>query len=196
VEVRNKAVYALGKIGDKTATKALLDHLPNVRESRMLNNIAFALERLDKKAFYATIATIIGHKQAVIRLNAAFVLGDVRHPEGLPLLENALGDASDFVRTSAVVAVAKVGQNDAAERKRALDDLGKYVDDANVNVKVEAVLGVHRLTEGGRADLIYTEIFTGLDADFHPEPIHRAALELAKSGDPRVRDWVAGCVIH
>ncbi|MCA9644977.1 MAG: HEAT repeat domain-containing protein, partial [Myxococcales bacterium] len=45
-EVRNKAVYALGKIGDPTATRALIGHLPKVREARMLNNIAFALERL------------------------------------------------------------------------------------------------------------------------------------------------------
>ncbi|RLB63342.1 MAG: hypothetical protein DRI90_07080, partial [Deltaproteobacteria bacterium] len=51
-EVRNKAVYALGRIGDKKATKALLARLPKMRESRMLNNLAFALERLDKQTFY------------------------------------------------------------------------------------------------------------------------------------------------
>src|SRR5205823_5480077 len=84
--VRNRAVYALGKIGDKQATKALLDQVPNVREARMLNNIAFALERLDPKAFYSTIPSLVTHKQAAIRMNAAFVLGDVRRPEGLPLL--------------------------------------------------------------------------------------------------------------
>jgi HEAT repeat protein len=195
VEVRNKAVYALGRIGDRTATKALLEHLPNVRESRMLNNIAFALERLDKKAFHATIAQIIGHKQAVIRLNAAFVLGDVRHPEGLPLLETALGDASDFVRTSAIVAVAKIGQNDAAERKRALDDLSKFVGDGNINVKLEAILGVHRLTEGGRNDLVHDELFE-LDPTWYGEAVQRAGLELAKAGDARVREWVTTCVIH
>ncbi|HLM74972.1 MAG TPA: HEAT repeat domain-containing protein, partial [Polyangiaceae bacterium] len=90
--VRNKAVYALGLIGDKTATKALLARLPSVRDARMLNNIAFALERLDRGAFYASIRQVIEHKQAIIRLNAAFVLGDVKRPEGLDLLKKALDD--------------------------------------------------------------------------------------------------------
>ncbi|HLM74552.1 MAG TPA: HEAT repeat domain-containing protein, partial [Polyangiaceae bacterium] len=88
--VRNKAVYALGLIGDKTATKALLARLPSVRDARMLNNIAFALERLDRGAFYASIRQVVEHKQAIIRLNAAFVLGDVKRPEGLDLLKKAL----------------------------------------------------------------------------------------------------------
>ena len=36
---------------DKTATKALLERLPHVRESRMLNNLAFALERFDARLY-------------------------------------------------------------------------------------------------------------------------------------------------
>ena len=81
--IRNRAVYAVGKIGDKAATSALLAYVPKVRESRMLNNIAFALERLDPSSFYATAKSLIVHKQAQIRMNTAFVLGDVRRPEGL-----------------------------------------------------------------------------------------------------------------
>ena len=50
--VRNRAIYALGRIGNKAATAALVAQIPKVREARMLNNIAFALERLDAKAFY------------------------------------------------------------------------------------------------------------------------------------------------
>jgi HEAT repeat protein len=52
--VRNKAVYALGLIGDRAATKTLLAKLPSVRDGRMLNNIAFALERLDREAFFTS----------------------------------------------------------------------------------------------------------------------------------------------
>jgi HEAT repeat protein len=194
-EVRNKSAYALGRIGDKSATAALLAQLPHVRESRMLNNIAFALERLDKKAFYESIKQIIEHKQAIIRLNAAFVLGDVRHAEGLPMLEKALGDASDYVRTSALVAVGKLGNTSAAEREQAIAGLTPYVDHANLSVKQEAVYAIHSLTENGRADLIHDKLYS-LDRNKHGDVVQRAAIELAKSGDRRVLGDVLGCYVQ
>ncbi|MBW2528839.1 MAG: HEAT repeat domain-containing protein [Deltaproteobacteria bacterium] len=192
-DVRNKAVYALGKIGDRKATKALLARLPKVRESRMLNNIAFALERLDKEAFYRSIQKVIEHKQAVIRLNAAFVLGDVKRAEGLPMLEKALKDSSDFVRTSAVVAVGKLGITDAVaeQAKRALEP---YVDDPNLTVKQEAIYALHSLTEGGRPDLLYDRLYKGLNPRKHRQAIQRAAIELGKTGDARVRSYLISCL--
>lgn len=193
-EIRNKAVYALGRIGDPTATKALLTRLPKVRESRMLNNIAFALERLDKQAFYASIKEVVEHKQAIIRLNAAFVLGDVRHPEGLPMLEGALKDASDFVRTSAIVAVGKLGVTDEAEAKRATDALTPFVTDQNLSVREEAIHSLHHLTRGGRADLLH-ELFAKIDADKFPGVVQRAALALGDAGDGRVRDYLVSCLL-
>jgi HEAT repeat protein len=193
-EVRNKAVYALGKIGDKKATKALLERLPRVRESRMLNNIAFALERLDKKAFYAAMPQLVDHKQAVIRLNAAFVLGDVRHAEGLPMLQKALGDASDFVRTSAVVAVGKLGDTDETQRDSARKALADYVEADNLSVRAEAIYALHELTDGGRIDLIHDKLYR-LDRRKHGQAVHRAALALAKAGDPRVRSYALKCFV-
>lgn len=194
-EVRNKAVYALGKIGDQKATKALLDRLPRVRESRMLNNIAFALERLDKKAFYEAMPALMSHKQAVIRLNAAFVLGDVRHAEGLPMLQEGLDDASDFVKTSAVVAVGKLGDTDATQRDKALRALEPFVAADNLSVRQEAIYAIHQLTEGGRVDLVHDKLYT-LDARKYPQAVHRAALALAEAGDARVHGYALGCLIH
>ena len=193
-EVRNKAVYALGHIGDKKATTALLDRLPRVRESRMLNNIAFALERLDKAAFYASIKEVVEHKQAIIRLNAAFVLGDVRHAEGLPLLETALGDASDYVRTSAIVAVGKLGNTDAAQNERAIGALEPFFENENLSVRQEAIYAVHALSEGGRNDLIHDQLFK-LDRRRHPGIVRRAAVALAKANDPRVKGYILNCFL-
>lgn len=192
-DVRNKAVYALGRIGDKTATKALLAALPQVRDGRMLNNIAFALERLDKTAFYSSIERVIGHKQAVIRLNAAFVLGDVRRPDGLPMLRKALADPSDFVRTSAIVAVGKLGitKDGAAEARKTLEP---FVDDPSLNVRQEAIYALHALTEGGRADLLHDRLFKQLDPRTQAEAIRRAAIALGKAGDERVRDYLLACL--
>lgn len=182
--VRNKAVYALGLIGDKTATKALLARLPSVREARMLNNIAFALERLDRGAFYASIRQVVEHKQAIIRLNAAFVLGDVKRPEGLDLLTKALEDPSDYVKTSAVVALGKIGT------EAAIKPLERFVDSPNLSIRQEAIYAIHALSGGKRADLIYSKLYQTSSAPIR----HRAALELGKVGDTRVRDFVLGCL--
>jgi len=193
-EIRNKAVYTLGRIGDKKATKALLAHLPKVRESRMLNNIAFALERLDKKAFYQSIAALVRHKQAVIRLNAAFVLGDVRRAEGLPLLSEALKDKSDFVRASAVAAIGKLGTDEAAAG-RASKLLEPLSTDPSLSLRQEAIYALHALTKGGRADLIYQQLFAKLDRRKFPAQIRRAALALGHAGDERVRGYLLGCML-
>ncbi len=182
--IRNKAVYALGLIGDKAATKVLLAKLPGVRDGRMLNNIAFALERLDRDAFYASIQQLVDHKQAVIRLNAAFVLGDVKRPEGLGMLEKALDDPSDLVKTSAVVAFGKIG--DAKEIPR----LEKLVEAPNPSLREEAVFAILAIAGPKRKDLVYDALFSGKQEG----PKRRAALALGELGDTRVRDYLLGCV--
>jgi HEAT repeat protein len=195
-EIRNKAVYALGRIGDPAATRALLEQLPKVRNARMLNNIAFALERLDRPAFYAAIKKVTEHKQAVIRLNAAFVLGDVRHGEGVPLLEKTLSDASDFVRTSAVVAVGKVGLADDRQQERARALLEPLVGDANLNVREEAIYALHALAPAGRLDLVHDQLFTKLDPSKHGSAVERAALTLGRAGDKRVAGYLVSCLLR
>jgi HEAT repeat protein len=174
--VRNRAVYALGKIGDKTASRALLAQIPHVRESRMLNNIAFALERLDPTAFYATARDLVGHKQAQIRMNAAFVLGDVRRPEGLPLLRGALDDKNDMVRLSAVTAIGKLN----AKEGEAL--LEKYVDDPNQSLKRAAIYAIYALSGFTRTKLVYDKLYAPPDA---PNKLE-AAVALGKANDARV----------
>jgi HEAT repeat protein len=182
--IRNKSVYALGLIGDKAATKALLDKLPSVRDGRMLNNIAFALERLDRTAFYASIQKVIEHKQAVIRLNAAFVLGDVKRPEGLPYLEKALSDPSDLVKTSAAAALGKIGD------AKATPALERIVTSAKGPLQEEAIYALDHISGGKRGDLVFRELFPSTKA-----PVKlRAAENLGDHGDPRVRDFLLACV--
>ncbi|MCA9627732.1 MAG: HEAT repeat domain-containing protein [Myxococcales bacterium] len=186
-EVRNKAVYALGKIGDPTATRALIGHLPKVREARMLNNIAFALERLNPKAFFPAIEKLAAHKQAVIRLNAAFVLGDVKRPEGLPMLEKSLGDPSDFVRTSAIVALGKLAE------PKAIPSLRKFVDDPNPTIREEAIYAINTLSGDKEKELIYKQLYASKAAEKRPQMRERAAVTLGRLGDTRVRNYLLGC---
>ncbi len=186
-DIRNKAVYALGRIGDRSATRALLAALPKVREARMLNNIAFALERLDRAAFFDSIREVLGHKQAIIRLNAAFVLGDVKRPEGVPLLAKALADPSDYVRTSAIVALGKLKTAEAAKL------IEPFVKSDNASIRQEAIYALHALSGGKRADLIYGKLFT-LRGARHAAMRHRAAIVLGQAGDTRVREYLLTCL--
>jgi HEAT repeat protein len=182
-DVRNKAVHALGLIGDKTATKALLAKLPGVRDARMLNNIAFALERLDREAFYASIRKVIEHKQAIIRLNAAFVLGDVKRPEGAGLLAKALDDPSDYVKTSAVVALGKIGTPEAVVPLR------RFVDAPNLSIREEAIYALYAVDKKS-ADLVHDKLFQTSVYDVR----RRAAIALGEAGDPRVRSFLLACL--
>ena len=182
--IRNRAVYALGRIGDKAATKALLDQVPKVREARMLNNIAFALERLDAKAFYATAQGLIEHKQAAIRMNAAFVLGDVKRPEGLSMLKKALDDKNDYVRVSAVSAIGKL---DAPEASALLE---RFVDDKNPTLKKAAIYAIYALSDDKRADLVFDKLYSSKDAGTKLE----AAIALGWAKDARVTDDLLACL--
>ena len=182
--LRNRAVYALGRIGDKAATLALLAQVPKVREARMLNNIAFALERLDAKAFYATARGLIEHKQAAIRMNAAFVLGDVKRPEGLPMLTKALDDKNDYVRVSAVAAIGKL---DAPE---AIPVLERFVDDKNPTLKKAAIEAIFALSDGAKKDLVYDKLYASKD----PKVKLEAALLLGEVLDLRVADDLVACI--
>jgi HEAT repeat protein len=186
--LRNRAVYALGRIGDKVASTALLAQVPKVREARMLNNIAFALERLDPKAFYKTAEGLIDHKQAAIRMNAAFVLGDVKRPEGLPLLERALADKNDYVRVSAVAAI---GNLDAPE---AMPLIEKLVDDPNPSLRKAAIYSLFALSDGAKKDVVYNNLYAGALGKKEPWTRLEAAITLGKAGDLRVAPDLIACV--
>jgi HEAT repeat protein len=180
--IRNRAAFALGKIGDKGATTALIAQIPKVRESRLLNNIAFALERLDPKSFYRTAGSLIGHKQAAIRMNAAFVVGDVRRPEGLDLLSAAAKDTNDFVRTSAAAALGKI------QTKTAVPILESLAADANDSVREEALYSLLAVDAARGKPLVYDKLFEAKDRP------RRAMLALAQAGDMRVLPHALTCL--
>jgi HEAT repeat protein len=189
VEIRNKSVHALGLIGNPAATRVLTREMPRVREARMLNNIAFALERLDKEEYEKTIESLVEHKQAIIRLNAAFVLGDVKQPDGLRLLTQALDDPNDLVKVSAIAAIGKLGA------KEGVPALEKFVTSPNPHLRAEAIYALNDVSGNKRLDLIYERLFT---SEYAKSPNghqmrHRAALALGQAGDRRVREYLLHC---
>ena len=213
-KTQNRAIQALGLLGDKRAVPALAKLLPTARNARLLNNIAFALQRLDDRAFTHEIQRMVTHKQGVIRMNAAFVLGDIRQPKSLPLLERSLADPSERVQLEAVRAISKLApapeavrllekattSKSAGVRETAIQAVAHHGNERSIPL-LEKLLGqpgqpdemilhaIYRLSAGKRSDLIYERLFRGDDDDVRK----RAAIVLGKAGDRRVRDYLIAC---
>ena len=106
--LRNVAAYVIGRIGDKSAVPELERALGRVRSGRLLNNIAFALQKLGAPRLWDHLQRLLGHSQAFIRLNAAFTTGEMKLAQGVPQLIKLLEDGSVAVRAQALVALAKI----------------------------------------------------------------------------------------
>jgi len=217
-KTQNHAVQALGLLGDARGVPPLEKLLPTARNARLLNNIAFALQRLDERAFTREIQRMVTHKQAVLRMNAAFVLGDIRHPKALKLLERSLVDPSEPVQLEAVRAIAKLAPHPDAVpllekattspnesvRMAAIDAVGAHGNERSIPV-LEKLLGtgtptaldetimhaIYRLSGGKRSDLVYQRLFR--DPSVDESVRHRAAILLGQARDPRVRDYLLTC---
>jgi len=215
-KTQNRAIQALGLLGDARAVPALVRLLPTARNARLLNNIAFALQRLDERAFTKEIQRMVTHKQGVIRMNAAFVLGDLRQAKGLPLLERSLADPSERVQLEAVLAIAKLApaaeavrllekataSPSASTRAIAIEAVAEHGNEHSIPV-LEKLLGqaapgphdemilhaIYRLSGGKRSDLIFERLYRGQDQ----EARKRAAILLGKAGDGRVREYLITC---
>ncbi len=108
MNLRNVAAYAIGRVGSPRGVRVLEEALPRVRTGRLLNNISFALKRLGAQGLWSHLRNLLLHKQAFIRLNAAFTAGEMRQPQSRPLLERLLSDPNEMVRAEALVALAKL----------------------------------------------------------------------------------------
>jgi HEAT repeat protein len=217
-KTQNRAIQALGLLGDARGVQPLVKLLPTARNARLLNNIAFALQRLDEKAFTREIQRMVTHKQGVLRMNAAFVLGDIRQAKALPLLERSLADPSERVQLEAVMAVAKLAPLPEAVRLLekataspnegvraiAIDAVGAHGNERSIPV-LEKLLGkgpptpldetivraIYRLSGGKRSDLVYERLFR--DANDKEDVRKRAAILLGEARDPRVRGYLIAC---
>jgi len=111
--LRNVAAYVLGRIGDKAAIPILVGALPAVRSGRLLNNISFALKRLGDPKLWSRLSGLLQHRQAFIRLNAAYTVGEMKLLQGRAQLQQMTADPNRLVRINAVVALAKLNDRRA-----------------------------------------------------------------------------------
>ncbi|KAB2904764.1 MAG: HEAT repeat domain-containing protein [Anaerolineae bacterium] len=119
---------------------------------------AFASQRWDLlveiglAALYA-IAAALQDESFYIRTSAVLALGEMAHPESLPLLELAIQDENPYVRSAAARALGHLGEPSLDHLRQALhdEDKGVRMEAANALVKMrEAAVPVliNALREG------------------------------------------------
>ncbi|MFH2005562.1 MAG: HEAT repeat domain-containing protein [bacterium] len=135
--LRNVAAYVIGQIGDAKGIAILVRALPRVRSGRLLNNISFALQRLKSPNLWKYLKGLLTHRQAFIRLNGAFTVGEMQLPQARPLLVKLFADPNRLVRIQAVIALAKLGDKGAVP---ALEGMTKGLNEAYRQLALRALL--------------------------------------------------------
>jgi HEAT repeat protein len=119
--VRETAAWALGQMGAKTVTPALVEALADAdREVR--KTAAWALGQLEVKPAPAALVKAIGDADPDVRLTAAWALGQIEDPAAVPALTRALKTEKDEKVAQALVrALAEVAELPADTVKALLD---------------------------------------------------------------------------
>lgn len=173
--LQNKILNALGRIGDRGAVPFLRGLLDPAAPARVLNNVAFALDRLgeDVSAF---LKQSLADRRAYIRFNAAFVAGDLKAKAVVPELLTALKDPNDYVRSNAAIALGRIGD------KAAIAGLQAASQEKNPVVKADALLALGAIDYPAHRDRIIDEVVGGRHG-----PSRRKAIDfLARQQDPKV----------
>lgn len=152
--LQNKILNALGRIGDKAAVPFLKDLLDPAAPARVLNNVVFALDRLDYDVS-GFLKKILTDRRAYIRFNAAFVAGDLKVKAVVPELVTALKDPNDYVRSNAAIALGSIGD------KAAVAGLEETSREKNPVVKADALLALARIDYPAYRDRLVGEVVGG-----------------------------------
>jgi HEAT repeat protein len=173
--LQNKILNALGRIGDRAAVPFLKGLLDPAAPARVLNNVAFALDRLgqDVSGF---LKQSLGDRRAYIRFNAAFVAGDLKAKTVVPELLTALRDPNDYVRSNAAIALGNIASKDA------IAGLQTASQEKNPVVKADALLALARIDYPSYRDRVVNEIVYGR----HSGSRSKAIAFLSTQKDPKV----------
>jgi HEAT repeat protein len=99
LDTRQAAVVALGRIGDRRATPALINALG---EPELAIHAAGALARLGDRSAFEPLLELLGHADAAVRTAAIGALNSIGHPDMAQRVAPLLDDANPAIRESAV----------------------------------------------------------------------------------------------
>ena len=150
-ETRHAAVAALGRLGSRRATPALLQLLEG--EHDLLVAVCGALARIADRDAFEPLLGLLGHSDASVRQSAIGALNSMGHPELPHRIQQLLDDADPIVRESAVRVAGYFGYPQTIDRlfacvsdghepvrRAALEHLG-FLDDRRVLPALRHALG-------------------------------------------------------
>ena len=132
VEVRRKAAYVLGQIGDPASITVLVKSLQDER-GEIRAAAAAALVRIGSPTV-PELTRSLKSKETVVRSTAAYALGRIGEPDAIPALVQALNDERWEVRQNAASALGKIDQTSQA----VVFALIEALSDKHTNVRIWA----------------------------------------------------------
>jgi HEAT repeat protein len=168
LETRQAAAVALGRIGDRRATSALIDAL---NDPELAVPAAGALARIgDREAFEGLLA-LLGEPNPATRQSVIAALNSIGHPEMASHISARLGDPDPLVRESAVRIAGYFGYPECFEqvlrschdstesvRRAAVESLAFFDDPRVVPTLVDALARQSPMVRAGAAAaLVRTE---------------------------------------
>ena len=171
VEVRQQALFALGRFGDPSSLDAIVGAMAD-SDAEMRQQAAFALRQYDSPRARQALVAALKDKDAEVRQQAAFALGAQGAKEAVDPLIAALTDAEPEVRQQAAFALAQIGE------PRAADALLVAAKDRDPEVRAQAFFALARLHDPRAKDLAIAAL-----KDESPEVRRLAAMALAQAMD-------------
>ena len=113
LETRQAAVVALGRIGDRKATLALVAALD---DPELALPVAGALARLGDADAYDALMGLLGHADSAVRQAAIAALNSIGHPDMPARIDGLLADPNAVIRESAVRIAGYFGYAACADR--------------------------------------------------------------------------------
>jgi HEAT repeat protein len=146
--VRFAGCVAVGRMRDLSAELRLRDCLEDEDDNVRVAAI-FALHRIGFAEYTGRLATyLLEHDDAMVRRNAALVLGYMEEPSAVKILAQAMRDADEGVRQHALEAMAKLSNREARQELTFM---------ANAGVGSEEVFAINALIATG--DPVYRDTF-------------------------------------
>ena len=137
LDFRNKAVIALGELGDVTAIKPLIGTL-NDENSHVSQNAHDAILKIGNPAINPLILAL-NDENPTIQSKAVLALGDIGDKSSVEHLIKCLNDESTGVRNNAAIALGNIGD------ERALFYLDQALEDTNGHVRNKALKSIEKI---------------------------------------------------
>ncbi len=113
LETRQAAAVALGRIGDRRATQALVGVL---RDAELAVPVAGALARIGDRTAFEPLLELLGTPDAATRQAAVAALNSIGHPDMPPRIATLLENPDPLVRESALRIAGYFGYPECLER--------------------------------------------------------------------------------